>query len=85
MRIGQLDRPLGDWPQAVTQTPAQIMGLAVGQLGVGRPADLVVFKARSFSELLSRPQGDRVVIRQGTPIDTTLPDYAELDAVVGLG
>jgi cytosine deaminase len=85
VRIGQLDRPLGDWPQAVTQTPAQIMGLAVGQLGVGRPADLVVFKARSFSELLSRPQGDRVVIRQGTPIDTTLPDYAELDTVVGLG
>jgi cytosine deaminase len=85
VRIGHLDRPIGDWPRAVTQTPAQIMGLAVGQLGVGRPADLVVFKARSFSELLSRPGGDRSVIRNGTPIDTTLPDYADLDAVVGLG
>ncbi|MBE9138120.1 cytosine deaminase [Nodosilinea sp. LEGE 07088] len=84
VRIGHLDRPIGDWPRAVTQTPAQIMGLAVGQIGVGRPADLVVFKARSFSELLSRPQSDRCVIRHGTPIDTTLPDYAELDAVVGV-
>ena len=84
VRIGQLDRPIGDWPQAVTRTPAQIMGLEEGIIGLGRPADLVVFKARNFSELLSRPQSDRVVIRRGAPIDTTLPDYAELDAVVGI-
>ncbi len=84
VRIGQLDRPLGQWPQAVTRTPAQIMGLEAGLIGVGRPADLVVLKARSFSEMLSRPQGDRVVLRQGHPIDTTLPDYAELDGVVGV-
>ncbi len=84
VRIGQFDRPIGDWPQAVTRTPAQIMGLEAGLIGAGRPADLVVFKARSFSELLSRPQGDRVVLRRGSPIDTTLPDYAELDTVVGI-
>jgi cytosine deaminase len=60
------------------------MGLDAGLIGVGRPADLVVFKGRSFSELLARHQGDRVVIRNGTPIDTTLPDYAELDEVIGL-
>jgi cytosine deaminase len=28
---------------------------------------------------LSRPQADRIVLRQGRPIDTTLPDYRELD------
>jgi cytosine/creatinine deaminase len=84
VRIGQLDRPIGDWPQAVTRTPAQIMGLDAGLIGPGRPADLVVFKARNFSELLSRPQGDRIVLRQGSPIDTTPPDYAELDPVVGV-
>jgi cytosine deaminase len=84
VRIGQLDRPIGDWPQAVTRTPAQTMGLDAGLIGVGRPADLVVFKGRSFSELLARHQGDRVVIRNGTAIDTTLPDYAELDEVIGL-
>jgi len=27
----------------------------------------------------SRPQHDRVVLRQGQAIDTTLPDYSELD------
>jgi cytosine deaminase len=85
VRIGHLDRPMDAWPQAVTRTPAQIMGLDRGLIGVGRSADLVVFKARSFSELLSRPQGDRVVLRQGIPIDTTLPAYAELDAVIGVG
>jgi cytosine/creatinine deaminase len=84
VRIGQLDRPIGDWPQAVTRTPAQIMGLDGGLIGVGRSADLVVFKARSLSELLARPGGDRAVLRQGNPIDTTLPDYAELDDVIGI-
>ena len=84
VRIGHLDRPIGDWPRAVTRTPAQTMGLDAGLIGVGRPADLVVFKGRSFSELLARHQGDRMVIRNGTAIDTTLPDYAELDAVVGV-
>jgi len=29
--------------------------------------------------LLSRAQGDRTVLRQGREIDTTLPDYRELD------
>ncbi|MGC1307253.1 MAG: cytosine deaminase [Phormidesmis sp.] len=80
-RIGHLDHPVGDWPMAVTRTPAQMMGLeaAVGQIAAGSSANLVVFKARSFNELMARGQGDRVVIRQGKQIDTTLPDYAELD------
>jgi cytosine deaminase len=64
----------------VTQTPAAIMGLAQrGQLRVGAPADLLLFNARGYSELLSRPQSDRIVLRGGQPIDTTLPDYRELD------
>jgi cytosine deaminase len=39
----------------------------------------VAFRARTWTELLSRPQADRQVIRRGAPIDTTLPDYRELD------
>ena len=31
------------------------------------------------TELLSRPQSDRTVLRNGVAIDTTLPDYRELD------
>ena len=83
-RIGHLDHPIGDWPQAVTRSPAEMMGLDnIGLIGEGMPADLVVFKARSFNELMARGQSDRVVIRGGKQIDTTLPDYAELDDLMG--
>ena len=82
-RIGHLDRPYGDWPQALTRTPAEMMGLSeTGRIGVGLPADLILFKARTFNELMSRPQCDRIVLRNGQAIDTTLPDYAELDDLV---
>ncbi|MEM8605115.1 MAG: cytosine deaminase [Cyanobacteria bacterium P01_H01_bin.121] len=82
VRIGQLDRPFGQAPALVTRTPAQLMGLkSVGTIAVGAPADLVLFRGRSFSELLSRSQHDRVVLRHGQPIDRTLPDYAELDSL----
>jgi cytosine deaminase len=80
VRIAHLDSPIGTWPAAVAQVPARLMGLAsVGQIGVGLPADLVLFRGRSFSELLARSQGGRIVLRQGRPIDTTLPEYDELD------
>ena len=79
-RIAHLDRPVGSWPAAVTRTPAEIMGMPErGRIAPGAPADLVLFRARSFSELLSRPQADRTVLRAGRPIDPTPPDYRELD------
>jgi len=79
-RIAHLDRPVGDWPKAITSTPAAIMGLSgVGQIAVGGPADLVLCRARSWSEFLSRPQADRVVLRRGRAIDTNPPDYRLLD------
>jgi cytosine deaminase len=83
VRIAHLDRPYGRWPRTVTTTPARIMRLAGGGgIRVGGPADLVLFGARDFSELLARPQADRRVLRAGVPIDTTLPDYRELDDLV---
>jgi cytosine deaminase len=83
VRIAHLDLPYGDWSSTVTKTAADLIGLpTVGRIGVGLPADLIVFKGRSFSELLSRPQCDRIVLRNGKAIDTTLPDYAELDDLV---
>jgi cytosine/creatinine deaminase len=83
VRIAHLDMPYDDSPCTVTKTAANLMGLPnVGRIGVGLPADLILFKGRSFSELLSRPQHDRIVLRNGKPIDTTLPDYAELDDLV---
>jgi len=82
VRIAHFDHPFGDWPQTVTRTSADLMGLStVGRIGVRLPADLIIFKGRSFSELLSRSQHDRIVLRHGKEIDTTVPDYQELDAI----
>ncbi|MEO0349140.1 MAG: cytosine deaminase [Cyanobacteria bacterium P01_A01_bin.15] len=83
VRIGHLDRPFSHWPQSVTSRPAQLMGLEnCGLLAPGTPANLICFKARSLNELVARAQGDRVVLRQGRQIETTLPDYSELDGWV---
>jgi len=82
-RIAHLDRPFGDWPRAVTATPAELMGLTgAGRIGPGLPADLILFEGRAWSELLSRPQGNRVVLRNGRAIERRLPDYRELDDLV---
>jgi cytosine/creatinine deaminase len=79
VRIAHLDAPYGNWCRMVTATPADLMGIAAGRIGVGLSADLILFKARNYSELLSRSQHDRIVLRMGSPIDMSLPDYAELD------
>ena len=83
VKIAHLDHPLSDWIRAATSTPAAIMGLDAGVLKQGAPADLLVLKARSYSEMLAREQFDRTVIRGGRAIDTTLPDYRLLDDLVG--
>lgn len=49
----------------------------------GAPADLVLFRARTWTELNARPQSDRIVLRSGRAIDTTPPDYRELDDLMG--
>ncbi len=79
VKILHLDHPLDDWIRAATETPAAIMGIDRGAIAAGGPADLVVLRARSYSEMLSRSQWDRAVLRGGRAIDTTLPDYRQLD------
>jgi hypothetical protein len=83
-RMAHLDRPYGDWVRCVTAVPADAMGLGrrgAGRLAAGGPADLVIFRGRRYSELLARPQLDRVVVRAGAAIDACPPDYAQLDYV----
>lgn len=83
-RIAQLDCPVGDWPRAATATPARLMDRTAGvPVAIGAEADLVVFRSRAWHEFFARPQADRVVIRGGQFIDTTPPDYAELDDLMG--
>jgi len=80
-RILQLDHSARDWTALLGPAPAAVMGVAdaVGTIAPGRPADLVLTGARTLNELVSRPQSDRVVLVRGHAIDTTPPDYRELD------
>nr|WP_150497648.1 cytosine deaminase [Roseibium aquae] len=78
-RIAHLDHPVGDWITAVSSGPADMIGLAAGRFEVGGPADVLIFRVRSWNELLSRPHGPRTVLRAGRTIDRTLPDFRELD------
>ena len=83
VRILHLDHPIAAWPAAVARTPGRIVGRPDrGVIAAGGPADLVLFRARSFTELLARPQADRTVLRSGKAIDRTLPDYRELDELL---
>lgn len=82
VKMGHLDAAMSEWAPAVTTTPAGVMGAShIGPFKPGAAASFQIFNGRSFSELLARRQADRLVIRNGAPIDTTLPDYRDLDAV----
>ncbi len=79
-RIVHLDHPWGDWPRAAAATPAAAMGLRDhGLIRVGDAADLILFRGRVMTELLSRPQSDRIVLRAGRVLEAELPDWRELD------
>ena len=78
-RIAHLDHSDPDWITAFTTVPATMCDFTKVSLSKGAAADLVVCRARNWTELFSRPQADRIVIRDGAAIDRTLPDYAELD------
>jgi len=85
VRIAQLDHPFGTWAASVTATPAASCGFSDrGRIAVGAPADLVLFRARSMTELLARPQSDRTILRNGKRLHADLPDFREMDAIVGV-
>jgi len=85
VRIIHLDHPIGAWAGLASRVPAAILGRNDhGMIGAGRLADLVLFRARTWTELLARPQSDRTVLRAGAAIDRTLPDYREPDDLMGL-
>ena len=85
MRTMQLDHPVDDWPTTVTTTAADMIGRSeAGRLRVGAPADLILFAARNWSEFAARPQHDRIVVRDGRLIDTTPPDFSDLDSLQGM-
>ena len=84
VRILHLDYPFSDWADTVNSAPARAMGLDLGRLRPGGPADMILTHARDFTELLARPQSDRIVLRKGEASSAASPDYAELDVLEGL-
>lgn len=86
-RIIHFDHPQAEafsWVRAVGADPSRIAEFSYQAIiAEGSPADLVVVRARHWTELMARPQSDRTVLRGGAPIDTTSPDYRELDDLMG--
>jgi cytosine deaminase len=81
-RIGHLDHSEPGWVQAALANPARACGFAGPSLLPGSPSDIIIFRARDWNELFSRPQSDRIVLRRGRAIDRRLPDHAELDPMM---
>src|SRR3954469_10246817 len=79
-RILHFDHSQHAWLKTIAATAGAVMRLPNGRLAVGAPAGMILTRARTINELLSRPQNDRVVLCAGRQIDRTLPDYRELDA-----
>ncbi len=76
VRILHLDYPFARWAGAVREAPAQAMGLRLGGVRAGAPADLILTDARDFTQLFSRPNADRIVLRDGrrAPPPPTTPN-----------
>lgn len=81
-RILHLDHPIADWITTVSTSAAGMLGVDAGLIEEGKPADLILFRARSWNELFSRPKGARQVIRHGKTIGDELPDYRALDELM---
>jgi cytosine deaminase len=79
-RILHLDHSDRAWLKTIAATAGEVMRLPNGRMAVGAPAGVILTRARTMNELLSRPQNDRVVLYAGKQIDRTLPDYRELDS-----
>jgi cytosine deaminase len=80
VRMAHLDREMSEWSASITRTPFSVMGISSsGAIRCGADADLIIFRGRSFSELLTRKQADRIVIRRGRKVTATPPDIRLLD------
>ena len=91
-RIAHLDHPYGDWIKTVTSTPKEWFSLAgkntsdrntsqKNTIAAQSPAHFILFQGRNWNEVLSRPENDRRVFRNGQEISTVLPHYSELDTI----
>lgn len=84
VRVFQLDDPVSRAVAMAGPVPSDIVAEpGVGRVREGASARLILFSARSLNEFMCRPQADRIVIDAGRRVEMPLPDYAELDALMG--
>lgn len=85
IRVFQADEPLTGSLAMASRTPADLIGRPdLGRIGVGLPAHLVIFQARSLNVVLARDQADRIVLHHGRQVTDGLPQHHELEAALGL-
>jgi cytosine deaminase len=79
LRLAHLDNSYGTAVSLGTRAAAEIMGLpSHGNLEPGSKAELVVFPARNWSELFSRPWRERKLWRGTGWREAELPEFSEL-------
>ena len=85
IRVFQADEPLTGALAMASRVPADLIGRPdLGRIGVGLPANLVIFQARSLNVVLARDQADRIVLNHGRQVTDALPLHHELEAALGL-
>jgi cytosine deaminase len=69
IRIAHLDTPMASWVDAVSSTPASMMGLASSaRIVAGAPADFILFRQTSAAETIGKQGRARIVVRRGRAI-----------------
>ncbi len=85
IRVFQADEPLTGSLTMASRVPADLIGRPdLGRIGVGLPAHLIIFEARSLNVVLARDQSERIVLNHGRQVTDGLPMHHELEAALGL-
>ena len=83
MRNNREERRTDSQKTQVSRSPAAALGAGRCEIAPGGPADFILFPSASkLTELLARPQGDRIVVRGGRVQCSALPAYCELEDLV---
>ena len=85
VRVFQTDEPMTGALEMATRNPADIIRRPeLGRIGVGLPAKLVIFSARSVNAIFCRDQADRIVLDHGRRVTEALPLHEELARKLGI-
>ncbi|WP_417599506.1 cytosine deaminase [Pararhodobacter oceanensis] len=82
VRAAHLDSDIAAWALRQFRTAAKACGFDHhGRLKAGASADLILFDANNWTDLMSRPAQDRVVLRAGEPLPSQTFNLRDLFAM----